>query len=141
VALVVEHDRWLRCMLARLLEDAGFAVATASNGFSGVRVARRLLPGVVVLGAALPELSSSEVAAELMAHRRVGALRIVLARDLLKASQYNPPETRLEPPQRRDSRAEVPLQRPACLGVQCRCAAFSTRGSHVRSRVGVTVAR
>jgi CheY-like chemotaxis protein len=86
VALVVEYDVWLRSILAHLLADVGFAVATASNGFSGIRAAGRLLPDVVVLGAALPELTSAEVAAELQAQERHGSLRIILAHDLLSAS-------------------------------------------------------
>jgi hypothetical protein len=65
LALVVEHHSWLRLMLASLFEEIGFVVAAASNGYTGLRLAMALRPKVVVLGNALPELSSARVAAAL----------------------------------------------------------------------------
>ena len=69
LALIVEHNTWLRLTLTNVFEEIGFAVATASNGFGGLRKAIHLQPDVVVIGSALPELSSSELAAELRARR------------------------------------------------------------------------
>ena len=64
-ALVVEYDRWLRTMVALLLEDLGFDVATASNGFTGLRHALEWRPELVVVGRVLPELSRDALAREL----------------------------------------------------------------------------
>jgi two-component system, OmpR family, KDP operon response regulator KdpE len=52
-------------MLAELLEEEGFNVHTASNGFSGLRLAEEHRPQLVVLDLALPELSGAEVLKEL----------------------------------------------------------------------------
>ena len=41
-ALVVEHDPWIRLLVCDVLAQAGFRVASASNGFSAVRLARRV---------------------------------------------------------------------------------------------------
>ena len=91
LALVVEHDAWLRSMVADLLEEAGFAVVVVSNGFSGVRAAQRFFPRLVVLGEALPELTCAEVTAELQV-RRTARPYIVLTRALLNATQSALPE-------------------------------------------------
>src|SRR5689334_20989097 len=71
-ALVVEYDRWRRAMLALLLEDLGFDVATASNGLTGLRQALEWRPDLVVVGRALPELSRDALAHEL-AYQTPGA--------------------------------------------------------------------
>jgi DNA-binding response OmpR family regulator len=64
-ALVIEHDAYARLRLAEVLEQDGFVVAAASNGFSGVRLAAERQPQVVLLNLALPDLSGTEVAHEL----------------------------------------------------------------------------
>jgi DNA-binding response OmpR family regulator len=69
LALIVEHNTWLRLTLTNVFEEIGFAVATASNGFGGLRKAIHLQPEVVVIGSALPELSSAQLADELRARR------------------------------------------------------------------------
>lgn len=56
LVLVVEDDLWLRTVTGDALREAGFRVAEASNGYSGLRLARELRPGVVVLDLRLPEL-------------------------------------------------------------------------------------
>lgn len=55
--LVIEHDRAIRTMQALILGDAGYAVLEASNGYSGLRVARTHRPQAIVLETVLPELS------------------------------------------------------------------------------------
>ena len=67
IALVVEHDPWIRLVLCDVLAQAGFRVVSASNGFSAVRLARREPLALVVLDLVLPELSGLSVLAELKA--------------------------------------------------------------------------
>ena len=66
-ALVIEHDRWIRLVMCDVLAQAGFRVASASNGFSAVRLARREPLALVVLDLVLPEQSGLSVLAELKA--------------------------------------------------------------------------
>ena len=76
LALIVEHNTWLRLTLARLFEEVGFTVSTASNGYGGLRRATDLSPNVVVIGSALPELSSGQLADELKKLRDSSGLGI-----------------------------------------------------------------
>lgn len=63
--LVVEDDTSLRVALAELLDEAGFKVSSASNGYSGLRLASLEHPRVVLLDLGLPELTGIEVLREL----------------------------------------------------------------------------
>jgi two-component system, response regulator, stage 0 sporulation protein F len=65
VALVVDDDIFVLSALAELLSEEGYDVHTASNGFSGVRMAMECRPAVILLDLALPERSGAEVLAEL----------------------------------------------------------------------------
>ena len=67
IALVVEHDPRIRLVMCDVLAQAGFRVASASNGFSAVRLARREPLALVVLDLVLPEQSGLSVLAELKA--------------------------------------------------------------------------
>jgi CheY-like chemotaxis protein len=64
-ALVVDDDVHMRSFLAELLEEEGFDVTTASNGFSGLRLAEERRPRVVLLDLVMPELSGADVLHEL----------------------------------------------------------------------------
>src|SRR5581483_10410471 len=56
---------WLGDLLAWLLEGEGYAVLRASNGVTGVRLARLHRPDAAVFGAALSERSGEEAVADL----------------------------------------------------------------------------
>jgi CheY-like chemotaxis protein len=94
LALIVEHDAWLRWMLRAWFENAGFEVVCASNGFGGLRRAVELRPRLIVLGAALPELSTAELANQLRAVHHFGRTQIVNAEDVLSGGW---PELPAEP--------------------------------------------
>lgn len=64
-ALIVDDDVVTRAMLAEILEEEGFNVSTASNGFSALRLAAEHRPQLIVLDLVLPELSGFEVLREL----------------------------------------------------------------------------
>ncbi len=78
-ALVVDDDMVMRALLAELLEEEGFNVHTASNGFSGLRFATEHRPQLILLDLVLPELSGPELLRELRAdqHTRDAAIVIV----------------------------------------------------------------
>jgi DNA-binding response OmpR family regulator len=64
-ALVVNDDPWVRVVLRAMLAEAGYLVSLASNGFSGLRLARQVLPHLVLLDLSLPEVPGGVVLREL----------------------------------------------------------------------------
>ncbi len=55
VVLVVDDDRKARELMERVLRREGFAVIEATNGPAGLRLAREMLPDVIVLDVFMPE--------------------------------------------------------------------------------------
>jgi DNA-binding response OmpR family regulator len=78
VALIVDDDMFVLSALAELLSEEGYDVHTASNGFSGVRMAMECRPAVILLDLALPERSGTEVLAELRADPSTRDVAIVV---------------------------------------------------------------
>jgi CheY-like chemotaxis protein len=65
---VIEYDAWKRMHLVVQLAGIGYSVAYASNGFSGLRLAREAVPDFIVLGARLPDIPSDELRELLTEH-------------------------------------------------------------------------
>jgi response regulator RpfG family c-di-GMP phosphodiesterase len=63
--LVADHNRWSRDRMSSVLAEAGFAVAEASNGMSALRLAQTAPPHIVVIGAALAEISAADLISDL----------------------------------------------------------------------------
>jgi DNA-binding response OmpR family regulator len=55
--LIVEDDLDLLDFVAQYLEEAGYAVLTASDGMVGLRLAREQMPTLVILDVNLPKLN------------------------------------------------------------------------------------
>jgi len=83
LVLIVEYNTWLRLVFARLFQDLGYSVVTASNGSAGLRLARELQPRVAILGDSLPELSSETVADELRKLRQPKRIQVMFISELL----------------------------------------------------------
>ncbi len=69
VALVVEDDPYVRVTLVDALETAGYAVLEASNGGSGLRLAERDAPDVMLVDLELPELGGLDLLRELQQNK------------------------------------------------------------------------
>jgi two-component system, OmpR family, KDP operon response regulator KdpE len=76
--LVVEDDTCVRAALAELLDEAGFEVRSASNGYSGLRLASLEHPRVVLLDLGLPELAGVEVLRELRSRAETRATVVIV---------------------------------------------------------------
>src|SRR5690242_9616017 len=77
-ALVVDDDVFMLSALAELLEEDGFDVHTASNGFSALRQVFEVRPGVLLLDLALPERSGRELLTDLRGDPATRDMAIVL---------------------------------------------------------------
>jgi len=77
-ALVIDDDKFVVSALAELLEDDGFDVHTATNGFSALRQALELRPSLILLDLALPERTGDELLEDLRADQLTRDLAIVV---------------------------------------------------------------
>ncbi len=59
--LVIDDDAWIRSVMAEFLADEGYSVIQAGDGSSGLDLAERLQPDVILLDLALPMRSGLEV--------------------------------------------------------------------------------
>src|SRR5205085_10103624 len=75
--LVVDDDRSLTDPLRMVLEDAGYAVTTASNGREAVHAAVTDPPDVVVLDIVMPEMDGWETSDHLLSHERTSKIPII----------------------------------------------------------------
>ncbi|MBI2081204.1 MAG: response regulator, partial [candidate division NC10 bacterium] len=76
--LVVDDDPKVREMLEDSLARAGYAVRTAAEGDSGLALARREVPDLMVLDLVMPGLTGFEVLQELRADRRTAQLPVIV---------------------------------------------------------------
>lgn len=60
LVLIVEDDPWIRRISGELLEDEGVLIASADDGETGLALAQRLQPTVILLDLGLPRMSGSE---------------------------------------------------------------------------------
>ena len=76
-ALLIEDNENNRYLLRLLLEHAGFEVATAADGKSGVDLARREAPDVILLDIQMPEMDGYEVAAVIKSDPVLASIPVV----------------------------------------------------------------
>jgi len=63
--LIVDDDRNMRTLLQHALEKDGYEVSTAVNGVQGLRVYKEVLPDIVLMDAAMPEMDGFQACAAL----------------------------------------------------------------------------
>lgn len=63
--LVVDDQPGIRRLLTEVLTDNGFTVATATNGYEGIKKAEELNPGVILIDMKMPGMDGIEALKEL----------------------------------------------------------------------------
>jgi DNA-binding response OmpR family regulator len=79
--LVVEDDRNILALVVQYLENAGFATVSATDGPTGLQLARRHSPAFVILDLNLPGLDGTEVCRELRKTSNVPILMLTARAD------------------------------------------------------------
>ena len=76
--LCVDDDTELLEQLTRLLEDAGYSVICAENGFDALALAVSTKPSLILLDLMLPDLTGIEVCRRLRSHLTTSAIPIIM---------------------------------------------------------------
>lgn len=75
--LLIEDNEQNRYLVTFLLERHGYRVTTAANGLDGIELARRLVPGLILLDIQLPLMDGYAVARALRALPELAAVPVV----------------------------------------------------------------
>jgi len=61
--LVVDDDASVRKLLRRFLTAAGYAMSEAGDGITGLKIAKQLIPDLVVIDVLMPDMNGYELCA------------------------------------------------------------------------------
>jgi CheY-like chemotaxis protein len=78
VALVVDDSMLIRHTVCRFLEERGFAVESATNGFEALEVLKRIQPDIVVTDMQMPKMTGSELITALKSQAATANIPIVI---------------------------------------------------------------
>ena len=76
--LVIEDDADARALLSETLERAGYRVVTATDGPTGLKMARELLPTAITLDIMMPSVDGWRVLQAMKADRRTAAIPVIV---------------------------------------------------------------
>ena len=74
---MVDDDPLVRTMLARFFNAADYEIVTASDGLEGMEKAKELLPDIVLVDVAMPNLGGIELCALLKENARTGKIPVL----------------------------------------------------------------
>ena len=78
LALIVEDEEEISTILSSALKSAGFETAVVHDGEAALAQLRMIVPTLVVLDLALPEVSGTEVLLRLRADDRLKGTRVIV---------------------------------------------------------------
>lgn len=76
--LIVDDEASLRMLVAATLEDEGFALYEAEDGVSGLEVAQKHLPDLIILDMMMPGITGLEVCQQLKSNLGTSGIKILL---------------------------------------------------------------
>lgn len=87
LVLVAEDEAVTRRVAQRVLEKLGYGVVVVDRGDEALRLARKLLPDVVLTDALMPKLDGREMCLRLKQDQRTATIRIIIMTGLFTKSQ------------------------------------------------------
>ena len=76
--LIVDDDTSIVELLAEVLDDAGYEVWTAANGYAALRLSKLIHPELVLTDYTMPELNGTQLVRELRRYRATRNIPVVL---------------------------------------------------------------
>ncbi len=76
--LIADDSRLMRMVLAKVLQDAGFSVISASNGQQALSTLRQHQVDAVILDAVMPELDGLEACRQIRADTSLAGLPVFI---------------------------------------------------------------
>jgi len=76
--MVVDDDEDIRKLLAIYLENYGYTVLTAGSGETGMKLARRMKPDLILLDVAIPDISGMELLKIIKSDRKLKKTPVIM---------------------------------------------------------------
>ena len=76
--LVIDDDQAVRKVVERILDRQGFEVLTAGDGRTGLTMARRQRPDVIILDIVMPKMDGFEVFAHLQRYAHTASIPVLM---------------------------------------------------------------
>ncbi len=90
VVLVVDDEEDIRNYLSMALEDAGFTVLTASDGFEALEIARKERPDLISLDLVMPKRSGAKFYQDLQRDPQLAKIPVILVTGHARDDQGKP---------------------------------------------------
>lgn len=81
---VIEDDQAIASMYKLKLENSGFKVAVAHNGYQGLEVIEQSRPDLLLLDIMMPEMNGDEMLEKLREHDWAANIRVIVLTNLSK---------------------------------------------------------
>jgi len=78
VVLIIDHEENTRKLLFNYLSGLGYAVATASNGEDGLRLAYKLNPDAIILEAQMPDTDGWSLLSQFKADEKLNDIPVIM---------------------------------------------------------------
>jgi CheY-like chemotaxis protein len=92
VAVVVDDSMLIRYTVGRFLEERGYTVESAANGFEALEVVKRVRPDLIVTDMQMPKMSGGELITALKSELQTANIPIIIVAG--RASGFHETEKR-----------------------------------------------
>lgn len=86
--LIVEDEKPIRKVAARVVESLGFGIVLATNGEEGLELARRYKPDLVLSDALMPRMDGREMCRQIKEGKDTAGIKVIVMTSLYKSVKY-----------------------------------------------------
>jgi CheY-like chemotaxis protein len=88
LVLIVEDEKPIRKVAARVVESLGYGIVLATNGEEGLELARRYKPDLVLSDALMPRMDGREMCRRLKDDPETAGIKVIVMTSLYKSVKY-----------------------------------------------------